>query len=404
MPSVPDWRHRIAALADQLARDGELRTVAWQDAFRAVPRHVLVPFYFEPTAPGRWARVSGDEPATRERWLAAVYSDRTLVTALSDVVTGAGTFQVAASSSTTPGLMVRMLEDLDIDDHHRVLEIGTATGYNAALLCARLGDTQVFSVELQDDLVDQARERLARLGFRPTLVAGDGSRGIPGHAPYDRLIATCSVTRIPPAWIEQTRPGAVLLADIEGPLLAGNIAKLHRAETPEVEGRFLTHNGARYGSFMALRQTPAVPPPAAPALDTSQVTERTTDVVPSVLQDWTSPVGFLAQLHLPADVSLSQVVHDDRLTTRLTSADGVWCETAHDADPAGRHPVREGGPTSLWAAVERADQVHASLGRPGWDRFGITAGITDQHVWFDSPHSDHRWPLAGDTHVDGDHQ
>ncbi|MGH3815480.1 MAG: methyltransferase domain-containing protein [Pseudonocardiaceae bacterium] len=69
------------------------------------------------------------------------------------------------SSSSMPGLMTRMLEALDVCDGHRVLEIGTGTGYNAGLLAHRLGDANVFSVDIEPDLVDLARARLAFIGL-----------------------------------------------------------------------------------------------------------------------------------------------------------------------------------------------------------------------------------------------
>jgi protein-L-isoaspartate O-methyltransferase len=90
---------------------------------------------------------------------------------------------VPVSSSTKPDLMLRMLETLDVRDGHRVLEIGTGTGYNAALLSHRVGDHNVYSVDVDAELVRLARERLAGAGYRPTLAAIDGEGGLPEHAP-----------------------------------------------------------------------------------------------------------------------------------------------------------------------------------------------------------------------------
>lgn len=124
--------------------------------------------------------------------LERVYSPETLVTALETV----GDNRVAIWSSTKPDLMVRMLEILDVHDGHRVLEIGTGSGY-AALLAHRLGDNQVFSVDVDDDLVALARDRLAAAGYRPMLKVIDGVHGLPEHAPFDGIIATCSVPAVP---------------------------------------------------------------------------------------------------------------------------------------------------------------------------------------------------------------
>ena len=89
-----------------------------------------------------------------------------------------------------------MLEALEVTDGCRVLEIGTGSGYNAALLCERLGSEHVTSVHIDPDLVALARERLAANGYTPTLAA-DGADGYPRSALYDRIIATCSVPAIP---------------------------------------------------------------------------------------------------------------------------------------------------------------------------------------------------------------
>jgi protein-L-isoaspartate O-methyltransferase len=92
--------------------------------------------------------------------------------------------------------MARVLEDLELADGMRVLEVGTGTGYNAALLSHRLGAQHVHSVDIHPCLIAAARNRLANLGYHPRLAAVDGTAGWPDHAPYDRIIATCSVLTV----------------------------------------------------------------------------------------------------------------------------------------------------------------------------------------------------------------
>jgi hypothetical protein len=82
-----------------------------------------------------WHQVTGDDPARHDTWLDTVYSNTALVTALA---TGDDVQPTAVSSSSQPSLMIRMLEALDVHSGHRVLEVGTGTGYNAALLSHRL--------------------------------------------------------------------------------------------------------------------------------------------------------------------------------------------------------------------------------------------------------------------------
>ncbi|MGH3906619.1 MAG: methyltransferase domain-containing protein [Pseudonocardiaceae bacterium] len=379
-------------LSDHLATSGHLRTPEWKVVFATVPRHEFVPVFFEQSDPGHWHRVDGADSGQHHRWLSAVYSDTTLVTGLEDVVlpetNGNERFAVAVSSSTAPGLMAQMLEDLDVHAGHTVLEIGTGTGYNAALLCERLGDNRVFSVELRTNQVDAATLNLGRAGYHPTVAAADGADGLPAHGPYDRIIATCSVQYIPPAWIDQLRPGGMLLADLEGTIYAGNLAALRRHDTPLLEGRF----SARYGSFMPMQhQLDIYPGPSYPT-DPSTATERTSTLSPNFLHQRQLPFAFYTQLHLPPGTQLQLAAAGAR--TRLVTPGGSWCEITNQADHSEHHHLTEGGPQPLWHLIEQVHEQYTALGHPGWERFGITATPTEQHVWLDNPDSETTWPLT----------
>lgn len=125
------------------------------------------------------------------------------------------------SSSSQPAIMARMLDQLDVQPGHRALEIGTGTGYNAALLGQLVGETgAVASVDIDPDLVTDAREHLAACGLsQVTVGCGDGGLGWPEHAPYDRIIATIGAWDIPPAWMAQLAPQGRLVVplDLQGP-------------------------------------------------------------------------------------------------------------------------------------------------------------------------------------------
>jgi len=92
-----------------------------------------------------------------------------------------------------------------------VLEIGTGTGYNAALFAHRLGPDAVTTIDLDRELTEVARAHLDAYGTPAAravaVVTGDGALGCPQRAPYDRLIATCELPQIPGAWLAQVRPG-----------------------------------------------------------------------------------------------------------------------------------------------------------------------------------------------------
>lgn len=247
--TLTDWATRAAALADELSTAGKLTSPSWRAAVEAVPRHVLVPSFYV-RRDGRMIAVTADDNATRAEWLEQVYANTALVTKIGQEEPGEP--PVFLSSSSTPGLMTRMLEALDLRNGQKVLEIGTGTGYNAALLSHRLGDQRVFSIDVEPDLVDAARIRLADLGYHPTLVTGDGGRGLPEHAPFDRIIATCAVPAIPWPWIDQTTVGGVILTDIKVGLAAGNLVRLTRVTADRAEGMF----DAGQAAFMELRHTP----------------------------------------------------------------------------------------------------------------------------------------------------
>lgn len=216
-----------AAQVRELAAAGALDDPHWRAAFAAVPRHVFVPYFWTGRGAGHERLWSEDpDPERRARWLRGVYADAPLATRLRD--------GELLSSSSQPSLMARMLEALGVRDGDHVLEIGAGTGYNAALLCHRLGEDRVTTVDLDEEITESARTHLARLGYRPAVVTGDGARGCPSRAPFDRIMATCTLPLIPYAWLGQCRPGARILA----PLATGLIALTVR-DAAFAEGCFL---------------------------------------------------------------------------------------------------------------------------------------------------------------------
>ncbi|WP_030314433.1 methyltransferase domain-containing protein [Streptomyces sp. NRRL B-3229] len=200
----------------------------WREAFEAVPRHLFVPYYYVGVMGGherRWGE--SPDPRSRERWVRGAYADAPLATRLRD--------GELLTSSSQPSLMAMMLTELRVGPGHRVLEIGAGTGYNAALLAHRLGDDDlVTTVDLEPEITEAARRHLAAAGHRPVVVTGDGARGVPERAPFDRIIVTCTLPSVPLAWLAQCRPGARILT----PLATGLIALTVR-DAGHAEGRFL---------------------------------------------------------------------------------------------------------------------------------------------------------------------
>ncbi|MFE1885701.1 protein-L-isoaspartate O-methyltransferase family protein [Streptomyces diastatochromogenes] len=201
----------------------------WRAAFAEVPRHLFVPYYYVGVRGGyerRW-RESPD-PEERKRWVSGAYADTPLATRLRD--------GELISSASQPSLMAKMLVALRVEDGNRVLEVGAGTGYNAALLAQRLGDDDlVTTIDLEPEITESARQHLALAGYHPVVVTGDGARGVPERAPFDRIIATCTLPTVPRAWLDQCSPGARVLTPFATGLLV-----LAVPDTGHAEGRFLS--------------------------------------------------------------------------------------------------------------------------------------------------------------------
>lgn len=372
---MTDWTVHAARLADELTKSGKLWSAPWQAAVRAVPRHELVPVHYQ--------RKSGTD-----QWISTGTAD-----ALDLVYSNTALFVLpdGLSSTSMPALMTRMLEVLDIHDGHNVLEIGAGTGYNTALLSHRLGDQHVFAVDIEPTLIRLARERLAKIGYYPTLVIADGANGLPDHAPYDRIIATCSVTAVPWPWVEQTCAGGLILADVTPAQQAGNLVLLRRSRDG-AEGRF----DRTYGCFMAMRRIGETYGSSRPSPTRDRGTARSRESTLDATRPWEhSVLWFLAHFQLPPGISFGLCGKDTSrppTTTFLSAADGSWCEI-DELSTDGARRVWEAGPHQLWRIIEDAHATWLTRGRPGWERFGLTVRPAQQWVWLDSPDSDIRWAL-----------
>ncbi len=182
--SAPGADEARARLARSLRDSGRVLTPAIAAAFEAVPRHVFVP----------------------ELSPAQVYQDEALVIKY-------GADGVPVSSSSQPAMMAIMAEQLGLAPGQRVLEIGTGTGYNAAVLAHVVGPGgSVTTVDIESDLVARARAGLAAAGYPEVRVScADGGYGDPAGAPFDRIIVTAGAWDIAPAWLEQLAPGGRLV-------------------------------------------------------------------------------------------------------------------------------------------------------------------------------------------------
>jgi len=129
-----------------------------------------------------------------------------------------------------PYVVAYMSERLALKPHHRVLEVGTGSGYQAAIL-SRLA-REVVSIERYRTLADAARERLAALGYNNVeVVTGDGFAGVPARAPFDRIIVTAAAETIPQTLLNQLAEGGVMVLPLGPRNGTQHIIKLTKTET-----------------------------------------------------------------------------------------------------------------------------------------------------------------------------
>lgn len=380
-----------AQFLDELVQSGTVADPEWLAAFRDVPRDAFVPYYFtqRPHEPG-WLLVERPNP----EWLQGVYSSEALITQIDgndDNVGRSRTGRVdglATSSSSAPALMALMFEALNTHNGHRALEVGTGTGYNAALLCHRLGAANVTSIDIDPGLVNRARERLAALGYSPHLQATDGTAGCPDRAPFDRIIATVALRRVPGAWIEQTTPGGKILVPLDLTGSAGLLALLTVDADGTAEGRFLPD----YGAFMPLRANQHQPMDVLSTVGDNDGDKRETALPVDAVINTSDPFEFFAALVVggynwlrftPGDGSPAEIW--------LTQPNGSW--VCHTTNAHGTQIVRQGGPVRLWDAIETAHRTWQQLGQPARQRFGLTVHAGRHTIWLNHPNDPHRRDL-----------
>lgn len=364
-------RRRLAAT---LRANGDLLSAGWETAVRAAPRHAFLPRFFgRQRADGTWPVVTPEAVGT-SRWLELVYTDDTWVTQLDgridDGDASAPATATPTSSSTRPGLLVRMFERLDVGDGDTLLIVGTGTGYSTALACERLGDRHVVSQDVDPSVAARARTRLAAAGHRPTVVCADGRDGWPDTAPYDRVIAFCAFQRPPVAWVRQCRPGAVVVLTVTGGLSGFGLVRLVVDDDGGAHGRILPDDA----SFMTARAE-VMPSPAALKPAKAPVSHsRDTSLAPEVLGD--PDFAFAAQLALPEVFTFRVIDDEGHATTYLQTRDGVsWARIEPD------HVVAQGGPRQLWDELEAHHDRWTTDGAPSRDKYRVTMNRTGELAW-----------------------
>ncbi|MET7640670.1 methyltransferase domain-containing protein [Streptomyces sp. NPDC005438] len=331
---------------------GDRAPSPWRPAFAAVPRDLFVPEFYQQDERGRWYRVTRSD----RDYLRSVYSDTALMTQLD-------AHGIPTSSSSEPGLMLRMLDALNANPGDTVFELGTGTGYHAALLAHRLDAKNVTSVDVDAELVALASQRLNEFGVSPFVHTGDGALGYPPRAPYSRVIATAALRNIPYALMEQAADNAVIIAPV-----GFGVTRTTVHAPGHAQGRFLPMPAL----FMPRRVSGNGPDFGGAR---GQAPESTALPVADVLDRWRFPLS----LALPGFSSCSWRSDDGVLI-----GVGLWTEDGSTATAHTNGQVRQIGPRRLWDTVEELASLFPA-GRPVREDFGITITPDTQRVWYRRP-------------------
>lgn len=116
-----------------------------------------------------------------------------------------------------PSVVSRMTEWLDVQEGQKILEIGSGSGWQTAILAYLVGSGNVYSIERHSELAEFAKKNLDKLGIlNVTVISGDGSFGFPEESPFDRIIITAACKKIPDPLLEQLSINGLLIAPVGG--------------------------------------------------------------------------------------------------------------------------------------------------------------------------------------------
>ncbi len=374
--AIPDAETLHRRLVEKLAAEGTVGE-EWRAAFAAVQRHTFIPdLTWHHGRAGLVPRYRAEDP---DSWLSAAYADDAVITQVDDGEPGGpdGTGSLSTSSASMPTVVAVMLRALDVHDGQQVLEIGTGTGYNAALLAHRLGAHHVTSVEIDPAVADAARHALDRAGYGGiTVVTADGAQGFPPRAPYDRVLSTASCERVPYPWVAQTVPGGKVLTPWSNAYYPGGLLSLTVAPDGTATGRIVDRTW-----FMQLRDQRVPQGSVADVVRGDYHGEKsTTTIGPYELAGYRGAMLAIG-LRVPHCRHKYFPYDPDDGAAELWFLDpwsGSWASHFHFTPDCSddEFSVRQRGPRRLWDEVRAAHTWWINQGRP------------DEQDWIFTVHAD----------------
>ncbi|GAA1095822.1 methyltransferase domain-containing protein [Nocardiopsis metallicus] len=379
-----------AGLARTLATTGTLTDPLWHRAVLATDRSAFLPetiYGPDPAHPGWECPITPTDP----RWDRWVAGDFALVTQVDDgePVSEDGRGRLPTSSISQPSLVLRMLQALDAREGHRVLEIGTGTGYNTALLCHALGEDSVVSVEIDPGLAETAVKNLAQAGHHPTVVAADAA-GTPevGEDEFDRVLSTVAARgEVPFPWVDRSAKYGIIVTPFEVGNTPGVLLRLRVHEDGTATGHFMGD-----APFMVLRSQRPSSHRVRELVDEGApgVRDGHTEVNPRVVayrnQGWQLTLGHLVPdlRYAIYEAAEERPEWAGEATVYVATPDGSWAlgEYTPEGSP---YETRQDGSRDLWAEIAAAWDEWTRFGSPGRDRLGVTVDQGGTHLWVDAP-------------------
>jgi methyltransferase of ATP-grasp peptide maturase system len=362
-------------LLNRLTASGEL-TPAWSEAFATVPRHRFIPDTIWVTDGAGLVPLHRTEDP--QEWLRRAYGPAAVITQVDDGhPAGPGERgRYSTSSASQPDVVALMLAALDAEPGMRVLEIGTGTGYNAALLAHRLGTHDVTSIEIDPVLADHARRALTTTGYPVTVITGDGAEGYLPGAPYDRIIATAAVQQVPYPWVTQTRPGGTILTPWHTAYHDGALVSFTVNSDGTADGRIVGNV-----AFMFLRDQRIYA-----SIDDEECDETTARTSHTSVAPYSVAGDYDASLAIGMTVPGCSVITVPDPTAELTGT--LWFidpttdswANLHYQPNTRTYPIHQSGPRNLWDEIETAYHWWRDAGRPGPQQWRITITPEGQQV------------------------
>jgi protein-L-isoaspartate O-methyltransferase len=381
-----NWERHAAWLAGQVTEPAS----RWRPLVATVPRHEFVPRWWAADGDSGWQLRDGPAMPV-EDWLGGVYRDASLVTQVGALHADHATQDDRpqgrpTSSSTAPGLVITMYRHAMIGDGMEVLDIGSGSGYGAALLAQRLGDEHVTSVDIDPYLVKAAGERLAALDMHPFVTVADATGPLPGI--YDRIVSMTSVAPVPASWLAALRPGGRLVTTLAG---TGLLVTANRTRDGGAKGQTEFYRAG----FMEARTGPDYAPRllhAIPGAFDGDAGEVTTGRYPVVNTSCAWELYSMLGVTVPGIEHHFETAEDGTRTARLAHPDGSWARASARDDELPI--VRQGGPRRLWDITD--DIRHAWLMDGGLPAYGATVTINpDGGIRLGKGHWHAEIPAAG---------